>query len=143
MHFFGLNNILAISTNTPMYCTMYKMQIVHSTIHTCCIAQLLNIDCTLYIVQCTLYSIVAKCKVYILQCMLYSVVVKYRLYIVHYTLYSVHCTLYNARCTAQLLIVDCTFFNIRCIVQLLNIHRYLVHTLSIVHSRIYVEKRSC
>ena len=54
-----------------------------------------HVHCTVYIVQCTLYSV--HCTVYIVQCTLYSV--HCTVYIVQCTLYSVHCTVYIVQCT--------------------------------------------
>ena len=53
------------------------------------------VHCTVYIVQCTLYSV--HRTMYIVQCTLYSV--RCTVYIVQCTSYSVHCTVYVVQCT--------------------------------------------
>ena len=57
------------------------------------------VQCTMYIVHCTMH-----------------------MYIVHCTLYNAHCTCtYNAQCTMHIAHVQCTMYNVQCTMHMYNV----------------------
>ena len=86
-----------------MYNVQFTLYTVHRSSSSGYIGNTCSFDvhCTLYSVQCTVYSV--HCTLCIVQCTLYTVQCKMcnvhcTLYIVHYTLFSVQCTVYIAHC---------------------------------------------
>ena len=100
----------------------------------------LTIQCTVYNVQCTMYSV--QCTVYNVQCTMYSV--QCTVYNVQCTMYSVQCTVYNVQCTmysvqCTVYNVQCTMYSVQCILYkngewLLSLRRLCVH---VMRSAIY------
>jgi len=67
-----------------------------------------NVQCTLYIMHCTLY--IVQCTLYKVQCTMH--IVHCALYVVPCTMYIVHCMFYLVQCT--LCIVQCLFHIAKC-----------------------------
>ena len=78
--------------------------------------------CTVYNVQCTMYSV--QCTVYNVQCTMYCV--QCTVYNVQCTVYSVQCTVYNVLCTMYS--VQCTVYNVQCTVYNVQCTVYNVHS---------------
>ena len=100
----------------------YYIQIFHTTM--CEIYENYNVQCTLYILHCTVYNV--HCTLYTVHCTVYNV---------HCTMYSVQCTVYNCmkyRCC--ILFLEIFIYNL----YISLIFRNIVILVTIIYIYIYI-----